>query len=197
MSSIPINYPSRSGLPRVTCSCVGKSDVSCKDNVDCTAKTAAQKQAIKQRLQATDKYTSHARVIVVPPQLVRPSPISFLQRFSASLHDHTKIETRRVWGGRAGGREHGGHFLNQKRALDEHLFVRAWCGKKGCLIGYILYHSITPQRLGDMTLENVQAEGGGDMSVKQFRTENFGHMSDEMMLYVVRFTFIPLHQDPL
>ena len=46
-----------------------------------------------------------------------------------------------------------------------------------------------------MTLEDVKAEGGGDMSVKQFRSENFKGMSDDKMLYVVRFTFIPLHQD--
>jgi hypothetical protein len=108
----------------------------------------------------------------------------------------TDEDTRTGEGGSgkgAGGRGQG-HFLNQKRALDEHLFVRVWCGKKGNLIGYILYHSITPQRLGDMTLEDVKAEGGGDLSVAQFRHENFAGMTDDIWLWVVRFTFIPLHQ---
>ena len=82
----------------------------------------------------------------------------------------------------------------QKQALDEHLFVRVWCGKKGTLIGYAIYHSFTPQKLGDMTSEDVKAEGGGDMSVEQFRIENFKGLSGETWLYVVRFTFIPLYQ---
>ena len=50
------------------------------------------------------------------------------------------------------------------------------------------------QKLGEMPSEDVKAEGGGDMSVEQFRIENFKGLSDETWLYVVRFTFIPLHQ---
>ena len=96
-----------------------------------------------------------------------------------------------------GGKDNG-HFRNHIRALDEHLFVRAWCGKKGTLVGYVLYHSFTPQKLGDMTLEDVRAEGGGDVSVEQFRLDNsasFGpHIHNDTWLWVVRFTFIPLHQ---
>jgi hypothetical protein len=190
---------------------VEKSAPACRDNISCGAKDAAQISAIKQRLAAPEKYFSHARVVVIPPRFVGPSPISFFKKFSTSLHEHTKSETRRKWGG--GAREHSqkgnlvgdghsrkwagnenGHFLNHKRALDEHLFVRVWCGKKGNLIGYIIYHSFTPQKLGDMTLDDVKAEGGGNMSVKQFRLENFENESDDTWFWVVRFTFIPLLQ---
>ena len=198
--SFPSAIASRSGLNAVTCSCVEKSVGACKENPKCSAKSKAEKTACKQRNEAAGKYASHARTINIPPQFFGPSPISFFKKFSGSLHDHTKCETRRVWGGGAGDSEKGtvsnvgGHFLNQKRALEEHLLVRVWCGNKGKLIGYALYHSFTPQKVGDMTLEDVKAEGGGDMSVKKFRKENFAGMSDEKWLWVVRFTFFPLYQ---
>ena len=113
--------------------------------------------------------------------------ISFFKKISTVVLEGTKTETRRDWGGNS-------HFEGQKRALDEHLFVRVWCGVKGNLIGYIQYLSFTRQRLGDMTQDDVVREGGGAMTVDDFRKANFPGVSDEKILLVVRFIFFPLHQ---
>lgn len=151
------------------------------------AKVKDARVASKQRQAASTKYTHLERVIIIPPQLVGPRPISFFQKFKQSLFKHTKNETRREWKNRP-------HFRDQKRSLDEHLFVRAWCGRQGTLVGYIIYHSFTQQKLGNMTRQDVVAEGGGDLTVEQFRHENFRGLTDDKLLWVVRFTFIPLHQ---
>ena len=67
-----------------------------------------------------------------------------------------------------------------------------WSGEKGRLIGYALYHEITQQRMGDLTLADVKAEGWEGMSLVDFKNTHVEGVKQNAILWVVRFTFLPL-----
>ena len=124
--------------------------------------------------------------VVLPPSLVRSAIISFFLRFESTLVTGVKIETRRVW-------KNEGKFRSHIIALKNGLFVRAWCGTKGRQIGYVRYLSIEPQRLEEMTTDDVGNEGCPGMSVLEFCELEFPSISLTTEVWVVRFVFIPLH----
>ena len=165
----------RSGLSKVTCSCVGKSAAACKTNDECNVKLA----------KAAAKYVLLPRSILIPPQTVAPMPLSFFKVHEPSLRSGTKIETRRGWKSMS-------FIKSQQRALAKNLFVRAWCGAKGTHIGYLMYHDIRKQRLGDMTLADVKAEGWEGMSLVDFKKTHLPHSTKDDVLWVIHFTFMPL-----
>jgi hypothetical protein len=112
-------------------------------------------------------------------------PLSFFKIHEEPLRKGAKVVTRRAWTNTA-------FIKSQKRTLARKLFARVWCGGKGKLIGYALYHDITQQRLGDMTLADVKAEGYEGMSVDAFKRAHLKEATDDDVLWVVHFTFMPL-----
>ena len=151
------------------CSCVfPKSAAGCKENPQCNAKS---------------KYVSLNRHVILPAWLVASAILSFFLEFEDVLVGGEKVETRRGWS--------LPYFNLHKKALDQNLFVRVWCGKKGRQIGYCVYRSIAQQQLGDMTQKNLVDEGRGDMSVDTFMTKYMSGCTSQTLVYVVRFTFIP------
>jgi hypothetical protein len=152
-----------------------KSERTCKDNPECTVKVKA----------AANKYMHLPREIEFPPQLVAPMPLSFFDTYSAPLIQGAKTETRRAW-------KNQGYIDSHHNTLATQKFVRVWAGGKGNLIGYAIYHSITRQKVGDMTLADVKAEGYGGMSLEDFKKDHLFAPKETDVLWVVRFTFLHL-----
>ena len=165
----------KSGLGKVTCSCVGKSLAACKTNMECSVKLA----------KAAGKYVLLPRSILIPPHAVAPMPLSFFKVHEPSLRNGTKIETHRGWKDPA-------FIKSQQRALAQKMFVRVWCGAKGTQIGYLMYHGFRHQRLGDMTLADVKAEGWEGMSLVDLKNTHLPQATEEDVLWVIHFKFMTL-----
>ena len=157
--------------PGFDCSCVPpKSAAACKGNPRCNGRQ--------------NKYTHLHRRVILPPWLIASAILSFFQEFEDVLVCGEKVETRRVWSPT--------FFNSHRRALDEKLFVRVWCGRKGRHIGYCMYHSIREQKIGDMTVLNLVDEGRGSMPLDKWMTKYMKGCSLDTIVFVVRFTYIPL-----
>ena len=109
--------------------------------------------------------------------------------------DGTKTETRRGWSERT---KNTTLFLDRMRlAFDKGLFLRVTCGidsnKRPVVIGWIRINSMEREKLSDMTVEDVANEGYPGRTVEWFLKKEFPDIPTDTMVWVVKFSFLPVH----
>ena len=98
-----------------------------------------------------------------------------------------KTQTRRMWS------EHtpaaGRYMFRMRKAYEEGLFLRAWCGGK--LIGWVVLTGWDSEPMGDMKEGDLVRERYGGKTRTIFFEKEFKGVSHETTVLVISFLLFP------
>ena len=82
------------------------------------------------------------------------------------------------------------YMWRMRKAYDERLFVRMWCGGK--LIGWGMLIGWEKQHLGSMKASDLVSEGYGGKTKKEFFAKEFKGVSLDTSVIVISFVLFPV-----
>jgi hypothetical protein len=127
------------------------------------------------------------RSVVVRSNTCGSGILSFYGRFLSVLLSGVKTETRRLWSSRTPTAAR--YLFRMRTAFEKRLFVRTWCGGK--LVGWGLLTGWDTQTLGSIDDNDLQREGYGGKTRKEFLETEFNGLPSTTLVLVVTFVLYP------